>query len=79
MVSFLRVSRAAAMLGVSPSRVGQLARGGVLQPVPTDLGRLYPASEVRRLAEERRRQAQHDRRVSAPPTGAPLQNEGEES
>jgi len=39
---------------------------GGLTPVSTDLGRGYPASERRRLAEEPRRQVARDRRVAVP-------------
>ena len=46
-------SVAARILAVSTQHLRRLAEGGALNPVMTDLGRLFDRGEVERLAEER--------------------------
>jgi hypothetical protein len=46
-------SAAARILSVSTQHLRRLAEGGALNPVMTDLGRLFDRGEVERLAAER--------------------------
>jgi excisionase family DNA binding protein len=53
--AMLTRAQAARLLDVSPERVRQLTVSGRLRCTRTPLGRLYRATEVQRLADERRR------------------------
>ena len=58
--SWLSCAQAAAMLGLTPSRVAQLRRESRLRAERTALGWLYDPADIQRFAKQRAKE-NHDR------------------
>lgn len=65
---YLTPSEAAALLGITVSRLAGMAREGQVVPALAVTGfRLYDRSTIEQLVDERRRRADRDPRVKRPP------------
>jgi excisionase family DNA binding protein len=64
--SMLSRGQVAALLGLSPERVRQLAAAGVLPSQRTPLGRLYRLSDVEAYAKSRHQQSQDQQSTEHP-------------